>query len=447
MKRSSFALKGFTLIALLMTTLSGVGGTASATNRATLISGLKFERSRAHLVKLPGIVTAASSTALLINLNGGNQYENPKWLVVSTRQAHEFDPNLSTVGATLGTSSGIVTDPSVDYPDGLAMFIFSATAPASGLQPAKTTSYVASFNVSTGREILITKVDLPSPGTDCDLSGSYTPLATYGQADTLTFNMLTTSCTGPNYNNEISTLRLYNVNIKTGAIIRNVEVGLGGVSIAGKYIVGNVGISGDDCEQNIVDEVTLATTGEFHSCGIIENMNGNISDWQDLPSVMTKSLSDGYVNVHDNEPNSPSPQTFNLSSGAEVTPQVISSGPRSTIAVGGSTVGVIDSTLDSTSGMLTYSLGSWLPGFAISASQSQALDLTVYGVCDNDIWATNSDQSIIINGRSGKVISTSWKYLPIYGSSGWTVVGSRTTANEYLVRGKGTLVSLLGSEA
>jgi hypothetical protein len=60
-------------------------------------------------------------------------------------------------------------------------------------------------------------------------------------------------------------------------------------------------------------------------------------------------------------------------------------------------------------------------------------------MADNDVWATNSNQSIIFK-ENGTVLQTQWEYSPLFGAKGWTVVQTNATptvgsAPEYLIRG------------
>jgi hypothetical protein len=308
------------------------------------------------------------------------------------------------------------------------------------LNPEKTSDYVEAFNVATGKATRPAAVPtLSTLGLNCGISGLYSPYATYGQGTILTFGV-DMNCSG----NDADVSELYRVNTRTGALLGHTAIGPGGDSVDGKYV--SVILNGStSCEQSIVDEATLQTVGQVPTCGKVENLSGNDVDYQYLPSIMTKSISDGYFSVRDTEdPNVPPPSTYAVSNGAPVTPQLISSGPRSTLAIGGASV----STIDTLGGLETYSVGSWAPGFSVPATQAQALSLQAWGLCDNDIWARNSSQAIIIDAKTGKVLRTNWSYLPEFGGNGWTVVKSEATiyaglSTEYLVRGKGTLISLL----
>jgi hypothetical protein len=76
--------------------------------------------------------------------------------------------------------------------------------------------------------------------------------------------------------------------------------------------------------------------------------------------------------------------------------------------------------------------------WGISQERTHALGLRFYGMADNDLWLTNTNQHIIVDGRTGHVLESTWLYEPEFGAQGWTVVCSPAHARvgyttQYLV--------------
>jgi hypothetical protein len=320
--------------------------------------------------------------------------------------------------------SGVVTDSSAGHAKGLVLLVNSMYVPASGLNPSRNVTYVKYYDVATGQA---SKARL-APGVP---AGNY--FADYGDGTVLTLlDDVTIKGTSQSLERE------YRVNTATGQVVSHINLADGtGVTSIGGYLIA---VNGDPCSMRIFNAITLSETGHNNTCPEVASLNSDAGD------VETKSLSDGYfVTVADERP----VEAYRAATGQKVPVEINVSGPRSTEAI--NFVVPVNTFSHTATGNAysAYTIGSWVRGYTVSDARQEALDLSVVAMADNDVWATTSDQSIVFNAMTGKVILTSWEYSPLLGGKGWTVVESDATptegsAPEYLVQSSAPLTSVVG---
>jgi hypothetical protein len=410
--------------------LLGLAGISGAVDHAgPWRVALQSRGSRPPGEAINGVISAASSSALLLS---SPQSSTPgEWSVLYATSTGGFPVDLTVPGISQNQCgyfstclSGVVTDPSAGHSKGLVLLVNSMYAPASGLNPSRDITYVKYYDVATGEA----SKARPVPGVP---AGSYS--ADYGQGTILTLldNSTPAGSSQP-------VVREYRVNTATGQVLNHLNLAEGtGVTSVDGYLIA---VNGSACYMRIYNALTLGETGQNNTCPEVASLNG-------LGGVVeTKSLADGYYVTISNEA---AVEAYHAATGQKLPVVVNISGPRSTMAVNWVVPVNTYSHTATGNAFSAYTIGTWSKGYTVSDARQEALDLNVVAMADNDVWATNSDQSIVFNAKTGTVILTSWEYSPLLGGKGWTVVESNASptvglAPEYLVQTSIPLTTVLG---
>ncbi|MDP3973011.1 MAG: hypothetical protein Q8P61_08900 [Candidatus Nanopelagicales bacterium] len=78
--------------------------------------------------------------------------------------------------------------------------------------------------------------------------------------------------------------------------------------------------------------------------------------------------------------------------------------------------------------------------YTVSDEQGAKLQLEVHGVADGKIWATTTDQNIIIDARTGTTVDTGWDTYPVVSGAGWYLEGENRGSQADQQFGELTLV-------
>jgi hypothetical protein len=294
--------------------------------------------------------------------------------------------------------SGLLTDSDSSGSSGHLFLAFRARKPATGLHPSKTSFYVQRFNSTTGA--------LEATYTFGGILAKEGGELLYASGNTVTLKVKDVGAFVPvfAYNLDLASHRM------TGPLKLGSEVADDGYWAEGQFlIVGN----STPCRSTLYDLAHLRTIAHMHRCG---DQVGNLDDESQISGSdsvkVTPRLLDGYFQFL--QDTGRTDIAYSYTSGAEAPVRVLTSGPRSALSVA----------ISRKTGLQTYRIGSWRTGVAISPKRTRALHLRLAGVADDDLWVRTTDQSLILDGRTGKIILHGWRYKPELGGPGWTIVNS-----------------------
>jgi len=340
-------------------------------------------------------------------ISKGESATPPLFYLVGTRSGLPF-----RIDGRAGIATGmrvqglneLLTPPTPGHPDGLAVITLAATAPASGISPARTEGYFSVFDAATGRHLLTS-----APVSTSVLAA--TPIALVNN------ELRLASC---EYTNVNSSGAVTHVAFPGEQIEDEGRACLASPVVAGKIII--YGSGNGTCPSAFVSDVNSETTVSRSPC--LSNLargddhgffDGSAYGIEDVPNFI--SAASGSLLIPES--------TLKPSQGFAR----FLTGPRSDIVLMYSTA--------TPSPAYFVSTKTWQPVFTASSEQS----FTPLGVADDDAWVEGAAGRAVIDARTGRTIARNWATFPEAGGAGWTltVAPDVCCSHEYLVRGPGPL--------
>ncbi len=326
----------------------------------------------------------------------------PIYHLIGTRSEQSVTINAAEgtpAGTTVSGQQALLTAPEAAHPDGLAVFTLRVSTPPSGITPEQSVGYFSVFDAQTGAH-----VSLSAPFNVEWLQGglvAYTGGA-IRFADCISFTTIT----------------------QAGTMTQVPLPGTGGAYIAVPCVTGHVVnnkalivSSGEACESiYVVDVVTEATLSQS-PC--ISELYPKLGGW----------MFNGDVYGIPGTPNFFSAATGQPIQGAAKTEGTNAlTGVRSDLVLANSSNGP----------SYFLSTSSWQQVFGAPSEDA----FRAYGMADDDVWVEGAAGRVVIDGRTGATLATSWQVAPEAGGTGWTVAYHPDICciSEYLLRSNGTML-------